>query len=526
MVVSGLGPAVAGRVLLNLGTAELNRGSLSEALSREQRAADLERAVSLLRQASTISPNDPAIQRNLALALAATDDARRGRAAADRARALTSSDNRADLFQLGRAYTALSAWGETVRAWQAAGAGGQLLQLGNRLIRARNFDQAENAFAAAARLDPDSRGAYDGITQVGRQREMTAKEIEGEFQPLLEPGSATEYDALLAVSRAYREDGKPREAREALKRAEYLQAGGDLSVELGLVAMQAGLADVAVDHLERAAGRLPYDPDTWFSYSRALARAGRYEDAVAAVRSGLSRLDPSGQFAPPAPRLPETAAVRAEQIKRSERAPLLGVLGQSLIALGRPGEAVPALNEAVDAKPNDPWLAAIRAAGYDGLNGTPPDLLGGTQMVSGDGWALRPANGVPRPTMDTLDDNLPTIVDGTARWSSNPPGSLALVREVSNLEPGARYRLTARVRGEGLRQGQLMMSLVTGTVPAELLGAAISAASDWATLDVEATVPPSTAQRVYVVVGFTDDATPGAVAWCDDVTLVRIDLAR
>ena len=526
LVVSGLGPVVAGRVLLNVGTAELNRGSLSEALSREQRAADLERAVSLLRQASTISPNDPAIQRNLALALAATDDSRRGRAAADRAKALTSPDNRSDLFQLGRAYTALSAWGETIRAWQAAGAGGQLLQLGNRLIRARNFDQAENAFAAAARLDPDSRGAYDGITQVGRQREMTAKEIEGEFAPLLEPGSATEYDALLAVSRAYREDGQPREAREVLKRAQYLQAGGDLSVELGLVAMQAGLADVAVDHLERAAGRLPYDPDTWFSYSRALARAGRYEDAVAAVRSGLSRLDPSGQFAPPAPRLPETAAVRAEQIKRSERAPLLGVLGQSLIALGRPGEALPALDEAVDAKPGDPWLASILTAAHDGLNGAPPDLLGGIQMVNGDGWVLRPANGVPRPTMETLDDNLPAIVDGMARWTPNPPGSLALVREASNLEPGARYRLTARVRGEGLRRGRLVMSLVTGTVPAELLGAAMSAANEWTTLDVEATVPPSTAQRVYVVVSFTDDATPGAVAWCDDVTLVRTDIAR
>src|SRR5207244_933733 len=100
--------------LLNLGTAELNRGSFSESLSRADRPAVLDRAVSLLRLASTVSPDDPAIQRNLALALAANDDARRARAAADRAKALTDATNRADQFQLARAYVAVSAWGEAV----------------------------------------------------------------------------------------------------------------------------------------------------------------------------------------------------------------------------------------------------------------------------------------------------------------------------------------------------------------------------------------------------------------------------
>src|SRR6185436_12318111 len=105
--------------------------------------------------------------------------------------------------------------------------------------------------------------------------------------------------------------------------------------------MAAGAPAGAEPLLVRPAADLPYEADSWFWLARVQAELAHYEDAVATIRQGLSRLDPSGQFAPPAERLPETAAVRAVEIKRAERAPLLGVMGESLIRLGRAGEALP-----------------------------------------------------------------------------------------------------------------------------------------------------------------------------------------
>ena len=119
---------------------------------------------------------------------------------------------------------------------------------------------------------------------------------------------------------------------------------------------------------------MPSDPESWLWLAQARARLGHYEDAVATIRQGLSRLDPSGQFAPPAERLPETAAVRAEQIKRSERAPLLGVLGESLIPSGgRPRRCPPSTRPSMRCR--RPWLTATRAAAQAGLQGVPPNLL-------------------------------------------------------------------------------------------------------------------------------------------------------
>jgi tetratricopeptide (TPR) repeat protein/O-antigen ligase len=526
LAVSGAGAPLAGRLLLNLGTAELNRGSLSESLARSERPAVLDRAVALLRLAANASPDDPAIQRNLALALAASDDARRARAAADRARALTSGDNREDLFQLGRAYAAVSAWGETTRAWQAAGAAPQLLQLGNRLLRARNFDQAENAYMAAARVDLDSRGAYDGIATAARQRGMSIAETVDEFAPLLEPGSPTEYDAHLGVARVYRDMGMLREAMVELRKAEAIRSGPDLSFEIGQVALRAGLADSAEAQFVRATTDQSADPDGWLGLAQARFRLGHYEDAVSTVRQALSRLDPSGRFAPPAERLPETAAVRAEQIKRSERAPLLGVMGESLLALDRPAEAIPALNEAVDALPNDPWLRATRAAAEAGVHGAPPNLIANPSFLTNDTWVLRDPDWTVRPTLDDLSNDLPVIADGQAHFSPTPPGLRVLVQEVGNLVPGARYRVTARVRGEGLGHGRIRLSLVSPQAPIDPLDWATTDSADWTTIQVEAVLKPPTSTGAYVVLNLTDASSFGAVAWCDEITMVRVDGPR
>ena len=85
LAVSGLGTATAARLLLNAGTADLNRAVFSETIGRQDRATALERATSFLGMAASLAPGDQAVQRNLALVLAATDESRLARSAADRA---------------------------------------------------------------------------------------------------------------------------------------------------------------------------------------------------------------------------------------------------------------------------------------------------------------------------------------------------------------------------------------------------------------------------------------------------------
>lgn len=131
LAATPVGLLVGARLLLNVGTAELNRGALSESLGRDERSAAIgARGGVPGRQASAWSPDDLTIQRNLGLALANSDDSRRARSVVDRAKALTPPDNKADLLQLGRAYVAIDTWGEAIRAWTAADAAPQLLQLG------------------------------------------------------------------------------------------------------------------------------------------------------------------------------------------------------------------------------------------------------------------------------------------------------------------------------------------------------------------------------------------------------------
>ena len=120
-----------------------------------------------------------------------------------------------------------------------------------------------------------------------------------------------------------------------MTRTEEITAPAELSFEYGLIWMAAGIPTAAEPLLVRPAADIPNDPDSWYWLAKSRAELGLHEEAVTTIRQGLARVDPSGQFAPPSERLPETAAVRAAEIKRSERAPLLGVMGESLIRLGR-----------------------------------------------------------------------------------------------------------------------------------------------------------------------------------------------
>lgn len=518
LAASGLGARLGARLLLGLGAAELNRAAFSETIGKDERAQALDRAVWLLRTAGGLDPTDPTIQRSLALALAENDDPRRGRAAADRAKALTDPADRANLFQLGRAYVAISAWGEAIRAWQAAEAGPQLLQLGNRLIRARNFDQAVNAFIATARVQPDSRGAYEGIAEIARERELTADETLEELEPLLEPGSPTEYGARLQAGRVLRAAGRLRDAVAMLLGAEAIHGGADLQIEIGRVLLAAGLADAAEPLLVDAARSLPYEPESWLLLAQTRRRLGQPAEAGATVRAGLAKLDPSGRFAPPAERLPETAAVRAVEIKRSERALLLGVLGESLALLGRPAEALDALDEAVAARPDDPALAATRAEIAAVLAGAAPNLLLNGDFADAEAWTLRPADWRRRPTLRTVPNQAPELRDGAARLEPRGEDGRLLLQEVAGLAPGARYRLTARLRGENLGGGHVFLALLAPGADRPL-AVTTTTAGDWVTVDVEATLPTDAGTTAYVAVGLSAGAPRGAAAWADAVSL-------
>ncbi len=524
LAVTPAGPLLGARLLLNWGTAELNRGALSESLDRDEREAAIERAVPLLRQASALNPDDLTVQRNLGLALAGSDDSRRARAVVDRAKALTAPDNRADLLQLGRAYVAISAWGEAIRAWQAAEAAPQLLQLGNRLIRVRNYDQAINAYIATARVDPQSRGAYEGVTRAAAERKATPDEAVAKLEPLLQHDAPTEYGARLQAARVLREAGRLGDAGLHLIRAEELAATPELSFENGRLMLAAGQPEAAVPLLVRPPADLPYDPDHWFWLARAEADAGLHERAIATVKRGLSRVDPSGQFAPPAERLPETAAVRATEIKRSERALLLGVMAESLLRLGRPDDAAPLLDEAQAAAPKDGWLASLRDEQQAASAGAAPNLLMNPAFARGESWAVRERARWEYPTVETLPNEVAQIDDGKARFVSNGQPGRLLTQEVSSLTPGARYRLTMRLRTEGLGAGAVAVYLTNfrtrDGAPVLVTG---MEAEQGATVTVESRVEDAPYTYLAAAVGFTEGTPAGATVWCDEATLVLID---
>ncbi|MCC7366812.1 MAG: O-antigen ligase family protein [Chloroflexi bacterium] len=525
LAVTPLGPALAARVLLNAGTADLNRATLSESIDKRARDQALDRATETLRLVTTLNPDDLAGQRNLALALAANDDSRRGRAAADRARALTPANSRADQFQLGRMYTSLNAWGDAIRAYQAAEAAPQLIQLGNRLLRLRNFDQATNAFIATARVDPTSRGAYEGVTRAVRDRKGSADDAVAALGPLLERDSKTEYSAHLQAAQIYREAGRLHEAADQLVRAEELYGGPELAFELGRLMLTGGLPERAEPLLRRPVKEQPYEPDNWLWLARALAALGRDEEAIDAIRQGLSKVDTSGQFAPPAEKLPETAAVRAAEIKRSERAPMLGVMAESMLRLGRAADALPALDEAVAAVPKDAWLTGLRAQAQAAEQGGQVNLALNPSFDRDGSWTLRTGEWWLRPGPRNLVNELPAIADGVAAIAQPETGTRTLVQEVLGLEPGRRYRLTVRLRGQGLTSDSVRVSMVNHRTTREVVRIVEQPQTPgaWQTVSLDSAVSED---NLTVMIGFGPHAPAGAQIFVDEVTLTPADGPR
>ncbi len=330
LLATGLGRNLGALVLLNAGTVELNRATLSEDADRADRSRGLERAVALLRTAATLDDADPTIQRNLALALAAQED-RRARAAADRARALTPSDDRRGLLQVGRVYAATSAWGEAIRAWQAAGATPQLLQLGNRLVRARNWDQALAAYNAVIAVQPNSPGAYQGIARVGQQRGGSVDAGIAELQALIPRGGEYAYFARVQMARSYREEGQPERALALIE--QHPVGREEYTLQWALALSELGRCAKAEPLLRDLSPIFWEEVELFSALARCRLELGDNTGALAAARTGLALADPQ---------------------RGSERAPFLLQIAESLLGLDRPAEALRTFEEASRAAPRDP----------------------------------------------------------------------------------------------------------------------------------------------------------------------------
>lgn len=227
--ISGAGSRGAGLVLLNLGAAELNRATWPEDVTGDVRDRAASDAVRHLRAAAAIMPNDPAVQRNLALGLAAAEEYRDARSAAFRARALTPPTDARGQLQLARALLAAGLWDEASRAFAAgasrtsgtpfvAAASSQiirssttpasaprLLGLGNYLLRVRNWDRAIAAYTAAATVEPTSREAYAGIIRAADARGDSVERQAALLELLIARGGAHEHHARLELHHLYRQ---------------------------------------------------------------------------------------------------------------------------------------------------------------------------------------------------------------------------------------------------------------------------------------------------------------------------------
>jgi tetratricopeptide (TPR) repeat protein len=527
-VLGGWGTRLAVGSLLNFGSIEVNRALVSEETTREERQRYLDQALWILRAAAALDETNPSIQRNLALALAAKDDNRRARQAADRARDLTDPSDTRAMFQVGRTYVALGAWGEAIRAWEAAGAGPQLLLLGNRLLRARNWDQAAVAFEAAALADPESRSAYEGIVRAVRGSEDAPDEVEQRFQRLIRASEANAYYARLELARHYRDQSSLVRALAEVRRAGQIRVDADHALLEGTIFVRLGRFSEAESLLERATaalreqvGRVRDDPlqpntspsalgpdglDAYYWLASVYARLGKHEQTVATVREALEHSDGA---------------------RRAQRAALLSVLGDSLLALGRTDEAREAVAEGFEALPDDPHLLDTRARIAAVLDGAPRNFVANPGFEWSGAWRLVPEGD---PGESDLLATEPSAVGGhAARIAAGPAANRYAAQLVTGLQPASTYRLRARVRTQNVAEGHAVLRIVGSGQPAPNGGRAVSTWAqaetnrpDWSALDLTFVARGTSAS---VDIGFPEGAERGAVAWFDEVTLDEVTLA-
>lgn len=502
-ILSGGAARVTAVVVLDAGTAELNRGTLSEWITREERAAAIDRAVWLLDRAASLDPDSLAAQRNLAIAFAALNEERPARDALDRARTLldpAAPTAFQDQFQVGRAYAALNDWGGAIRAWEGAQAGPQLLQLGTRLMtRARNYGQATAAFTAAAFVQPDSRGAYDGIAQVAKERGGTTDDMVRALQPMVAHGGLHEYMARLEIARAYRDAGRLADAAHSLATAEALGTSPELSFEYGVLMALGERWEPAERYLLRPAADLPLAAEHWSWLAYSQLRLGRPAEALATVELGFAN---------------------AELERRADRLALQTLRAESLLALGRPAEAQAALDEAQATRSGDARARDDAARIGAAAAGAPPNLVTNGSFSWDGGWARRERG---RDYARSLVGNeRPRPTEGVVRVVGAEAGEYVVAQEVWGLEPGATYRLRLNARREGLGSGTASVEVVGRPIVRAGYGTLWTARPDWTPLEM--TFEAATSNVTLEL--WVSERGAANVAAFDDVSLVKVAPAR
>lgn len=528
-LATGVGSRLVVATMLNFGSIELNRALVSEETTREQRQRFLDQSLWLLRTAAELDQGNPSIQRNLAIALAATDDNRRARQAADRARGLTGPEDPRGMFQVGRAYAAAGNWGEAIKAWEAAEAAPQLLQLGQRLVKIRNWDQALAAFRAAATLTPDSRGAYEGVVRAARGRDDEPDEVARQIAPLIGLGGEHEYFARLELARYLREIRRPTAALEQLGKASRIRIGADHALVEGAVFVQLGRYSEAEPLLARAVaaiteqlGRIRDDPlqpnrSSYFLSSDDLqgyywlavtqGAVGKVDAAIGTAREALEHVDPN---------------------RRSQRTPFLAIIGDGLASHGQVEAAAETYQQGLAVTPDDPHLADSTARVRAVLNGGARNLVANPGFEWEGGWRLVP-EGEPDHS-DLMSEQSAGEGKRAARVGVGLGGSRYAAQRVTGLRPGQEYRLSARVRTQDARDGPAIarvLSRVPGRPGSGPIVTALARAETrtdaWTTVAVTFVAHDVAAS---VEVGFPEGSNRGATAWFDEVTVAAADGRR
>jgi tetratricopeptide (TPR) repeat protein len=335
---------VAATPHLNAGTTALYRGTLQLDVSRARRSEALSWAVPALRAATVVDPGNSAALRNLALALAASgydrDEVRR---VVDEALAHTRREDRDAMFGVGRAYAAAGVWNEAIAVWTEIGAGPQLLRAGRQLAQGPDWETGITALLAAAKVGAPGRSAPDAITRTALAHGATAEGAIDRIWPLVKTGGTVEYYARLQMAHVYRLAGHLELAEMALVDASVVGRDEQLELERGLLRLRQeripeaeSLLRWAVAHPSEPPQAIPEGDDPHYWLAVVLARQGNHAEAVSVAREGLAQL-PSEQG--------------------SLRVPYQTLLGESLLALGKPNEALVAFRAGQRIEPNNPRLA-------------------------------------------------------------------------------------------------------------------------------------------------------------------------
>ena len=297
----------------------------------------------------------------------------------------------------------------------------QLIQLGNRLIRARNLrpgDQRLHGDGAPRSAQPGRlRGHRAGRARAASRRSTRRSNGLGRcWSTARRPSTAPS----LQAAREYCER-RPARAGDAPRspRAEEFDATRRAVVRVrGLLWLGAGLPYYA-EPLADAAGRRPAVRRRHLALAgprphascRAPRAGGRGDSRRASRRStrpGSSRRRPSA-----CPRPPPSAPT---EIKRSERAPLLAVMAESLIraGAGRRGARPCSTRPSRRCRRTTPGCAS-RATAEAGGRGRGSQSVDSIQVSFDDtAWALRVPFWAARPVPMTVPDGAPSIADGQA----------------------------------------------------------------------------------------------------------------